>query len=197
MPSPDRKPTVQPSVSDETVEAKTGKRWRQWFEQLDNAGARSWDHKTIAKRLHQEYGLTFWWAQTVTVAYEQAVGLRARHEMPDGYQIQRQRVAKVASEQAWSQMEDPELRRRWLPELADAALHSAQPEKLRLQLHWDGFDSPKGRVLIAVQVRDDNKCAIGVMHSKLNAAESAEAAKAFWTERLEGLVAQLESGELR
>ena len=35
MPSPRQKPAVKPSLSDDAVEAKTGKRWKQWFDELD------------------------------------------------------------------------------------------------------------------------------------------------------------------
>ena len=188
MPSPRPKPTFQPAVSDAAVEAKTGKRWRQWFDRLDQAGARSWDHKTIAKSLHEDYGLTFWWAQTVTVGYEQAVGLRAKHEMPDGYQIQRQRVAAVSDDTAWRAIADPALRKLWVPEVAEAGLRRQRDEKRQLHLDWDGFESERGRILIGVLPKGESKCSVGVMHSKLTSAEAAEAAKAFWAERLDRLV---------
>lgn len=197
MPSPRKKAVVKPAVSDEAVEAKTGKRWQEWFEQLDRAGARTWDHKTIAKALHEDYGLTFWWAQTVTVGYEQAVGLRGKHEMPDGYQIQRQRVAGVDADAAWAAIEDADRRHLWLPESSEARPRSTRADRRQLQLDWDGLASPRGRVLLAVQPKGEGKCAIGAMHSKLASPEAAEQAKALWTKRIEDLVARLEAGELR
>jgi hypothetical protein len=197
MPSPREKPSIKPSVSDEAVDAKTGKSWRQWFDELDRAGARAWDHKTIAKSLHEEYGLTFWWAQTVTVGYEQAVGIRAKHEMPDGFQIQRQRVAAVSADLAWSAIARPELRKRWVPEIAEATVRRIRDEKRQIHLDWDAFSSRKGRLLLGVQRKAEAKCAIGAMHAKLASAAAAEKAKIFWAERLDRLVAVLESGELR
>lgn len=197
MPSPRRKPTVQPAVSDEAVEAKTGKRWQQWFDQLDQSGARGWDHKTIAKSLRQDYGLTSWWAQTVTVGYEQAMGLRAKHEMPDGYQIQRQRAAAVPPDTAWRAIVDPALRKRWAAEVAAAVILRQRDDRRQLHLDWDGFESERGRILIGVQPKSESKCSVGVMHSRLSSAEAAEEAKTFWADRLDRLVAALTGGELR
>ena len=65
-----------PRVSDAAVEAKTGKTWQEWFALLDAAGARQMDHKSIAAHLDKKLGVPGWWAQMVTVAYEQA---RGRH----------------------------------------------------------------------------------------------------------------------
>ena len=69
-----------PHVSDATVQAKTGKTWQEWFAVLDATGARAMDHKTIAAYLYQQLRLPGWWAQMVTVAYEQARGRRQKHQ---------------------------------------------------------------------------------------------------------------------
>ncbi len=79
-------------ISDDAVAAKTGRVWRDWFAELDRAGADGWDHKTIARHLRSGYGLEPWWSQTVTVAYERARGLRDKHEKADGYEIQVERT---------------------------------------------------------------------------------------------------------
>jgi len=63
-----------PHVSDAAVQAKTGKTWQEWFAVLDAAGARAMDHKTSAAYLYKQLRLPDWWAQMVTVGYEQARG---------------------------------------------------------------------------------------------------------------------------
>lgn len=43
---------------------------------LDAAGARDWPHKQIAEHLVAAHGVDGWWAQSITVGYEQATGRR-------------------------------------------------------------------------------------------------------------------------
>ncbi|MBI1355926.1 MAG: DUF4287 domain-containing protein [Acidobacteria bacterium] len=187
MPSPPPKPSAERAIRDEVVVAKTGKSRRAWFEQLDKAGARGWDHKAIARSLRQDYGLTPWWAQTVAVDYERAAGLRDQHEQPDGYQIQRERTVHVSAERAWRAWDDEAERLRWLPEAAQAKIRRLAGARRRVRLDW-----PNGRVLLGVQPRGDDKCSVGVMHSRLAGRDDAEAAKRFWSARLDALVALLE-----
>ena len=71
-------------ISADAVRAKTGKGWAEWFAVLDQAGAAKWPHKEIASFLHeQECG--DWWSQMVAVGYEQARGLRVKHQTADGF----------------------------------------------------------------------------------------------------------------
>jgi hypothetical protein len=74
--SKSKKPAL--NVGAEAVKAKTGKVWADWFKLLDKAGARKLAHPEIATLLHEKHGLSGWWAQMVTVGYEQAVLGRAK-----------------------------------------------------------------------------------------------------------------------
>jgi len=100
MPAPKRQPQ-QPKISNEAVLKSTGKSWNQWFADLDAAGAANWPHKQIAKHVNESYGATLWWAQSIAVAFENARGLRDKHEMPDGYQIQREKRMSAPLEKTW------------------------------------------------------------------------------------------------
>ncbi len=62
--------------SDDKLRQATGKSWEQWFAVLDGAGARDMPHKDIARWVYDTAGLPGLWCQTVTVAYEQAIGRR-------------------------------------------------------------------------------------------------------------------------
>jgi len=83
---------IEPAISDEAVTEKTGKSWDEWFDILDTAGAQLMTHKQIVAYLVEKHGNSSWWQQMVTVTYEQARGLRRKHEMPSGYQISRSRT---------------------------------------------------------------------------------------------------------
>lgn len=71
------------AISDETVIEKTGKPSDEWHAILDAWDAPAKGHPAIARYLEQEHGLSGWWAQTVTVRYEYARGLRKDAVVPD------------------------------------------------------------------------------------------------------------------
>lgn len=71
-------------MDDATVVRATGNDARHWFGILDGAGAQSWPHRRIARHLAEVGGVDAWWAQSLTVAYEQARGLRLPGQRQDG-----------------------------------------------------------------------------------------------------------------
>ena len=68
---------MQRQVGNTAVKARTGLDWDGWFNWLDGQNARALDHKAIVALLSIKKNLEPWWRQMVTVAYEQARGLRA------------------------------------------------------------------------------------------------------------------------
>ena len=180
---------VEPRISDESVRAKTGRGWDEWFDELDQAGASAWKHSQIAKHILEGYGITHWWAQTVAVAFENARGLRDKHEMPDGYQIQRQKRIDAPVERAWRAWADEELRVKWLPEATAARVRSCRDDKRMIRLDW-----PDGtRILAGAKAHGDDKCETGVQQSKLPDASAAQEAKKFWSAKLTQLKTMLEA----
>src|SRR5512140_2134903 len=63
-------------IGDEAVERATGRAWAAWIETLDREDAKAMTHKEIVSMLREEFRLPAWWAQMVTVGYEQASGAR-------------------------------------------------------------------------------------------------------------------------
>ena len=63
-------------ISEESIKAKTGKAWREWFTILDTWGVKEKGHTQSVKHLREHYGLSQWWAQAVTIRYEWEMGLR-------------------------------------------------------------------------------------------------------------------------
>ncbi|MBZ5536330.1 MAG: hypothetical protein LAO31_10280 [Acidobacteriia bacterium] len=74
-------------MSDEAVQGKAGRTWKEWFSILDAAGARKMNHKEIVAYLSSKHKVGSWWRQMVTVGYEQARGMRELHQKPGGYEI--------------------------------------------------------------------------------------------------------------
>jgi hypothetical protein len=71
-------------VGDEAVREATGHDRAEWFALLDEGGAARWKHRDIATWLVTEHRVDPWWSQNVTVAYEQARGIRQPGQRQDG-----------------------------------------------------------------------------------------------------------------
>jgi len=71
-------------VGDDTVREATGQGRDAWFALLDGAEATGWTHRDIASWLVREHQVDPWWSQNITVAYEQARGIRRPGQRQDG-----------------------------------------------------------------------------------------------------------------
>jgi uncharacterized protein YndB with AHSA1/START domain len=181
------KTDYEPPVSDEAVFAKTGKRWAEWFQALDAAGARKLSHKEIVAVVRDQHGAGPWWQQMVTVTYEQARGLRAKHEMPSGYQVSVSKTLGAPVAQVYRAWRDGRARARWYAGPA-FTVRKATPEKT-LRLTW----ADETHVEVSLYARGDAKTQVTIQHSKLPTAAAAEKLKRFWAERLADLKARLEA----
>lgn len=54
----------------------TGIDFPTWVQRLDEAGGRDLDHAPLARLLVERWEVEEWWAQSLTVAYEQQIGRR-------------------------------------------------------------------------------------------------------------------------
>ena len=97
------------------MQKRTGKTWAQWLTILDRAGARKWTHQEIVLWLnerHPEVG--GWWCQMVTVGYEQARGLRQKHQKPEGFEISSSKTVAVPLARLYDAWANARSRARWL-----------------------------------------------------------------------------------
>jgi hypothetical protein len=79
--------TTFAKISDEKVEEKTGKSWKQWFKILDGLDIETNGHRFASMTMFNKYKLNPWWSQAVTIRYEWESGLRTvknqRQATPD------------------------------------------------------------------------------------------------------------------
>lgn len=168
-------------ISSETVKAKTGKSWEEWFSLMDAAGCAELDHKGIVAVLHNEFQVEDWWQQMITVTYEQARGKRLLHQRPDGYQISKSRTINAKINPVFNAWEDPAKRRKWLTDPEITIRKSTKNRSLRIT--WiDGASSldvsfyPKGENI-----------QVSLNHSKLPDTNKADEMKVYWARQLENL----------
>jgi hypothetical protein len=178
---------VEPRVSEEAVRAATGRTWNEWFELLDQARATQLNHAEIARLLSAEHGVAGWWAQSVTVSYEQARGLRAPGQRPDGWEVSASKTVAVPVERLYEAFTDDAQRERWLPG-AELSLRTATAPK-SARYDWEDGST---RVVAGFEAKGEAKSQVAVAHQKLPDADSAEAMKAYWRERVQALKEELE-----
>ncbi len=169
-------------MSDEAVRAKTGRTWLEWFTILDAAGAQQMTHQQIVAYLHTEQGVDPWWQQMVTVTYEQARSLRAKHQMPDGYQIAASKTIAAPATTLYEAWIDADRRRSWLPD-APLVISKATPGK-SIRAAWD---EQGGRIDVQFYPKGAAKTQVTVQHNKLADAEAGLRMKAYWAAALERL----------
>lgn len=175
--------TLIAGISTEAVRAKTGKGWAEWIAILDEAGAKEMAHKDIAIYLSQKQGVPDWWSQMVTVGYEQARGLRGKHQKPEGYQISRSKTMAAPAAQLYAAWADKRKRARWLKDAL--TIRTATPDKSLRILWGDGQTS----LDVSFYPKGEGKCQVVVQHSKIVNAKAAEKLKVYWAEALEALQA--------
>jgi len=170
-------------IGDDAVQARTGKTWAEWFKVLDAAGCRRMNHKQIVAQVgEQGPKLDGWWCQMVTVGYEQARGLRARHEKPEGFQISGSKTVAVPVTTLFMAWQDEKTRKKWLPD-GPIVIRKATPDK-SMRITWvDGTSS----VEVNFYPKGNGKSQVAVQHGKLPDAKEAARKKAYWAERLNDL----------
>ena len=178
--------TQSPRMSDEAVKAKTGKKWNQWFTILDKAGAKKMTHQEIVKFLNSQHEVGPWWQQMVTVTYEQARGLREKHEKPAGYEISVSRTIEAPVSKAFKAWTDEKTRKAWLP--SNLAIRKATTNK-SLRITWE---DGKTSVAVAFLPKGTGKCQVVAQHSKLSDAKAAARMKTFWADALDRLKTMIE-----
>jgi uncharacterized protein YndB with AHSA1/START domain len=176
-----------PRMSDDAVKAKTGKTWKQWFATLDKAGAYKMNHQEIAKYLSTKQGVGPWWQQMVTVTYEQARGLREKHQKPAGYQVSISRIIKTPLAKLFNSVANEKARKAWLPE-DGLTTRKATPNK-SIRITWN---DDKSSLEINFYSKGDDKSQVVVQHSKLPDAKASAKMKDYWSKALDRLRASLE-----
>jgi hypothetical protein len=176
------------TTSDEAIRRRTGRGFEEWFALLDEWGAAERPHKEIARWLREERGVDGWGAQSVTVSYERARGLRAVGEHPEGFSITAQKTVAVPVDRLYEAFVDESLRERWLPHAELRERTATKPKSARFD--WaDGVT----RVIVAFIARGEAKSTVALEHARLPDAEEAERMRAFWLDRVGALKNVLES----
>lgn len=158
-------------MSDEAVQAATGRHPDDWFALLDEAGATGWTHKRIATWLKEEQGTPSWWTQGITIRYEQARGLRLPGQKSGGtFAVSATKTVDGPLGSAYAAVVAA-----FCAELGGEP-GSSRAEGKRPYGRW-GVDS-EGSVLVTVEVIRDNRMRVAAVFERLTGPDAIDAAKA-------------------
>ncbi len=174
-------------TSDESIRRATGRGSGDWFGLLDDWGASERRHPEIARWLMDEHGVDGWWAQNLTVSYERARGMRARHQMTTGFAIAVTRTIDVDPARLLAAFTDAAIRPRWLP---DAELEQ-RPTRAANTARFDWSDPPS-RLVVTVAPKAPGKTTVTLQHERLPDAKTADRLKAEWRAQFDALKSMLE-----
>ncbi|WP_146898543.1 hypothetical protein [Cellulomonas aerilata] len=165
-------------VGDDAMAAATGEPRAHWFALLDGQGATGWSHRDIAAWLVVAQGVDAWWAQGITVGYEQERGMRAPGQRADGlFESSASRTVALPVGDAYRLLADDAARERWLDVPVEVTGRTAERS-----VRWTMPDG--SRVVVRVQAVRDDATRVAVQHRRLADAAAVSAAKASWADRL-------------
>jgi len=140
-----------------------------------------------ATYLYRNRGVPDWWCQMVTVGYEQARGLRQKHQKASGYAISGSKTVQAPLAALFEAWADPKSR-RWLKDWKLEVRKATPGKSMRITwvdraTHLDVNSYFKGK----------NKSLVSVQHSKLADAKQAGRMKTYWAGSLDRLAGLLQA----
>lgn len=164
-------------ISDERIVEKTGKSWADWKQLLDEQGSQALAHGEIAQNL-MTAGVPGWWAQMLTVKYEQVIGRRTPGQEKDGSYTRG--VGKVVD----GELDD--VYARWLdvvasaPSFHDTAVLSTKQSQSDVWRYWRAELADGTKTVAAMHQQKPGKVGLAVDQQKCTTKAQAEAWKSFW-----------------
>ena len=171
----------EPGMADAKLRAATGKTWDDWFRILDAWSGAERTHRDIARWLSAEHGVPGWWAQTVTVGYERARGMRERNQTTRGFEVGVQRTVRAPIARVEAAFTQTRQRNRWI----DAGTLRPRPRKPSRAAA--DFDLEDGSRATAYLVDKGDATTVQMTHTKLTGSRDVAARRAYWKEHLQAL----------
>lgn len=222
MANADQVRAVAQTVSPEAVEAATGKSLTYWRQVLDAFDVAKNGHKAAAEHLEKAHGVEPWWAQNLTVWFEQETGLRLPGQRSDGsFCVNVSKTILASPEAAFAAWTTPEGLDSWFSSgtridlqvggayinddkdkgiirkiIPIGPVRNSQGEVGRFEFTWDNEEHCPGSV-VTIQFLDkqNGKTAVLITHDRLPGSEGCESMKKGWSWALDSLKSYLETGQ--
>jgi hypothetical protein len=170
-------------INTENFKEATGRNLAEWMKYLRSISAEKLSHKEIAIHLQREAGLSGWWAQSVTVAYEQASGRRLPGQLADG--------TFSASISRRFEAERDALFEHWIQRIAgetkivgQTMLAAPAMTRAKSSFNWRCKLADNSKVLVSFTTLTSTKTQVTVAHEGLATPTQVTKLKAAWVEQL-------------
>jgi hypothetical protein len=165
-------------ISDKAIEKSTGASWSTWLERLQQMGASDLSHKEIASKLVSEYQVAGWWAQSLTVRYEQVTGRRKPGQSNAGdFSVSVSKTLAGTVDDALHQWLKVAQSRTEFNGVSIITSSTTQTEKWR---HYRVALRDGSRVVVGIYAKTPAKVGFSLQHDKLSSAKTAESWRAYW-----------------
>jgi len=170
-------------INTDAIEKATGKSWKAWLGYLEAIGAADLSHKEIARRISDSGEATGWWAQSITVAYEQHIGRRVPGQDHCGaFQVTVTKTIAGSMDEAMRKWRKLVGDRR---EFADLAI--AEEPRISETAKWRNWRvalEDGSRIVVAANQKTPEKAGLAIAHEKLTSQQDVERWRAFWKDML-------------
>ncbi|ATG55559.1 hypothetical protein CFK41_12845 [Brachybacterium ginsengisoli] len=174
------------------IEAGTSVPLEEWTRRLDEAGARELDHTAIARLLGERWEVSGWWAQGVTVAYEQVIGRRVVGQSCEGdFSASASRTVPGdpdAVRESWDAFMTPERRE-------ELGLEEPRLTDTTAWRYWRAAVQDGTRLSVNITAKDEGRSTLGIDHKGIETAEGREVWKTAWKRTLTDFTASAASDQ--
>ena len=194
-------------MNEKTILKRTGKTSDSWFKALDDAGLQESPHKSIAEYLYESAGVTEWWSQSITNAYEKHIGRRVLGQTGDGsFQIGVSKSIDAPVSVVWDYLESQsglELitghsAPGTLSELDDKfpsgirAKTTTYKSDSHARLQWSEKDWPNHSILqIRVTEKTNGKTTLTFHQERLPSAQARETMREKWRQAAHHITSEI------
>ena len=170
----------------ESIEKGTGKSWDEWLEFFTRVGAEKLNHPDIAKKAYEQLEATNdnagWWAQGVTVAYEQYIGRRVPGQVADGtFEVAATKTLDGSKEDVMVKFVD---RHAELVELHGITVESTRSSGTDKRLYWKADLADGTQTIVACEGKPGDKSMISATQIKIASKDAADEWREFWKAQL-------------
>jgi hypothetical protein len=169
-----------------SIEAATKRSWDEWVAYLEHAGAAALPHPEIATLVHAELKGKVdnpgWWAQSITVAYEQHIGRREPGQQNDGsYEVSVTKTLPGTKEDVYM---------LWVEAHGEAkdfngfAVLGPRTSVTPVRNYWRCDLDDGSSVAVATEQKAPGKAMISITHTKLTSADTKDKWRVYWKELL-------------
>lgn len=175
-------------VNVETIAEGTARSWEEWLEFMRSIGAQVLTHKEIAERVEATGDANGWWAQTITVAFEQHIGRREPGQSSSGrFAVSVSKTLDMGPDEALARWQALMAGRTALDQMPFVG--EPQTSVTDAWRYWRATLADGSRIGVNITAKSGGRSIVGIGHENLDSRDSADYWRPYWKGMLERMVA--------